>query len=118
MKLLLAAATAAATLIAVSSASAQSMYGHGAGYGQSHQRPASTWRGSSHGRADWGGRGPAGYGASYGGYNRDGHAGYGLGGRDRDAWRRSQSHGPMVSRAYPSHGAGFATPFRRARPHW
>ena len=89
MKLLLAAATAAAALVAVGSASAQSMYGHDSGYGQSYQQPTNAWRGSSYAQTNWGRRDRAGYGASYGGYNRNGYAQTDWGRRDRAGYGAS-----------------------------
>lgn len=119
MKLLLAAATAAAALVAVGSASAQSMNGYGSGYRQSYQQTANAWRGSSYGPADWGRRDLTGYTATHGAYNRGGYAGYGVGWRDRDDWRRNQIYGPMGSQAYPNYGLGYALPFQRTlRSHW
>lgn len=123
MKLLLAAATAAATLATVGAASAQPMQGYGSGYrqsyGQNYGQPANTWRGSSYAQAEWGRRDLTGYTAAHGAYSRGGYAGYGAGWRDRDDWRRNPTYGPMGSQVYSSYGLGYAVPIQRAlRSHW
>ena len=115
MKLLLAAATVAASLAAVSAASAQPMvsYGHGQAYG------SSNWQAGAYGQQRWGDRDMSGYAPSHSvRYDRDRDRGFGRWNNQPSNYGYEVGYG-VDRQSYGGYGARFAFPSQRpSRQQW